>query len=56
MTTVVADISVSLDGFVTGPDAGPDNGLGTGGEPLHITKESGVRQCRRQVLFNGVGC
>jgi dihydrofolate reductase len=35
MTTVVADISVSLDGFVTGPDAGPDNGLGTGGEPLH---------------------
>ena len=35
MTTVVADISVSLDGFVTGPDAGPDNGLGTGGEALH---------------------
>ena len=35
MTIVVADISVSLDGFVTGPDAGPDNGLGTGGEPLH---------------------
>jgi dihydrofolate reductase len=35
VTTVVADISVSLDGFVAGPDAGPDNGLGTGGEPLH---------------------
>jgi dihydrofolate reductase len=35
MTTVVADISVSLDGFVTGPDPGPDNGLGTGGRPLH---------------------
>jgi dihydrofolate reductase len=35
MTTVVADISVSLDGFVTGPDAGPANGLGTGGESLH---------------------
>ena len=35
MTTVVADISISLDGFVTGPDAGPDNGLGTGGLPLH---------------------
>jgi dihydrofolate reductase len=32
---VVADISVSLDCFVTGPDAGPDNGLGTGGGPLH---------------------
>jgi dihydrofolate reductase len=35
MTRVVADITVSLDGYVTGPDAGPSNGLGTGGEPLH---------------------
>ena len=35
MTKVVADITMSLDGFVTGPDAGPHNGLGTGGEPLH---------------------
>lgn len=35
MTRIVADITVSLDGFVTGPDAGPGNGLGTGGEPLH---------------------
>ena len=35
MTRVIADISVSLDGFVTGPDPGPDNGLGIGGEALH---------------------
>ncbi|OJX73173.1 dihydrofolate reductase family protein [Leifsonia sp. 71-9] len=35
MTRVVADITISLDGFVTGPDAGPENGLGTGGRPLH---------------------
>ena len=35
MANVIADISVSLDGFVTGPDPGPDNGLGTGGEALH---------------------
>ena len=35
MTKVIADITMSIDGFVTGPDAGPDNGLGTGGEPLH---------------------
>jgi dihydrofolate reductase len=35
MARVVADISVSLDGFVTGPDAGPDNGLGNGGAALH---------------------
>ncbi|WP_129841087.1 dihydrofolate reductase family protein [Streptomyces sp. RFCAC02] len=35
MTRIVADISVSLDGFVTGPDPGPADGLGTGGEALH---------------------
>jgi dihydrofolate reductase len=35
MTKIIAEISVSLDGFVTGPDPGPDNGLGTGGEALH---------------------
>ncbi|MCH6163080.1 dihydrofolate reductase family protein [Streptomyces marispadix] len=35
MTRITADISVSLDGFVTGPHPGPDNGLGTGGEALH---------------------
>jgi len=27
---------MSLDGFVTGPDPGPKNGLGNGGEALHI--------------------
>jgi dihydrofolate reductase len=35
MTRIIADITVSLDGFVTGPDPGPDSGLGTGGEALH---------------------
>lgn len=35
MTRIIADSSVSLDGFVTGPDPGPDNGLGTGGEARH---------------------
>ncbi|MFD0312690.1 dihydrofolate reductase family protein [Streptomyces flavalbus] len=35
MTRIIADISVSLDGYVTGPDASPRNGLGTGGEALH---------------------
>jgi dihydrofolate reductase len=35
MPRVVADISISLDGFVAGPDAGPDNGLGDGGDALH---------------------
>ena len=35
MPRVVADISMSLDGHVTGPNPGPDNGLGDGGEALH---------------------
>jgi hypothetical protein len=34
MTRITGDISVSLDGFVTGPDPSPDSGRGTG-EALH---------------------
>jgi dihydrofolate reductase len=32
---VVASITVSLDGYVTGPDDRPGQGLGVGGERLH---------------------
>jgi dihydrofolate reductase len=35
MTKVIADITMSLDGFVTGPNAGPKAGLGEDGMPLH---------------------
>ena len=35
MTKVIADISMSLDGFVTGPEPGLLDGLGRGGEALH---------------------
>ncbi len=35
MPKIFADISVSLDGFVAGPNDGPDLGLGEGGERLH---------------------
>ncbi|GAA2468445.1 dihydrofolate reductase family protein [Winogradskya humida] len=35
MAKVVADISVSLDGFVTGPGVDLEHGLGRGGEALH---------------------
>ena len=35
MGTVVAAITTSLDGYITGPDDGPGHGLGTGGERLH---------------------
>ena len=35
MGKVTFDISMSLDGFVAGPDDGPGLGLGRGGERLH---------------------
>ncbi|RLV55512.1 deaminase [Aeromicrobium phragmitis] len=33
--TVIASLSVSLDGFYTGPDPSAENMMGTGGAPLH---------------------
>src|SRR5689334_24896094 len=35
MTKVILDISMSLDGYIAGPNDGPDLGLGEGGERLH---------------------
>jgi dihydrofolate reductase len=35
MSKVVAGITMSVDGYITGPDDGPGRGLGRGGEALH---------------------
>jgi dihydrofolate reductase len=35
MGKVIASITTSVDGYVTGPDDGPEFGLGRGGERLH---------------------
>src|SRR5436190_20719668 len=35
MSKIVAGITISVDGYVTGPDDGPGCGLGVGGERLH---------------------
>ncbi|MEA2550398.1 MAG: hypothetical protein QOE25_167 [Actinomycetota bacterium] len=35
MTKIVASITTSVDGYITGPNDGPDRGLGEGGERLH---------------------
>jgi dihydrofolate reductase len=35
MSRLVADITMSLDGFITGPDDAPGRGLGERGEVLH---------------------
>ena len=50
MTRIVAEITMSLDGFVTGPDPGLDNGLGTGGEPLHIWAVDSTDEVDAEVL------
>ena len=35
MSKVLASITTSIDGYITGPDDGPGKGLGEGGERLH---------------------
>ena len=35
MSSTVLYMSMSLDGFIAGPNEGPENGLGDGGERLH---------------------
>src|SRR4051794_37974812 len=35
MSKIVAGITTSVDGYITGPDDGPGKGLGDGGERLH---------------------
>lgn len=35
MTRLTTSVSISLDGYLAGPDPGPEQGLGAGGERLH---------------------
>ena len=42
MSSTVLYMSMSLDGFVAGPNERPDNGLGDGGERLHEWFSSGA--------------
>lgn len=35
MGKLIASITISVDGYIAGPDDGPGNGLGEGGERLH---------------------
>ena len=52
MTRIIADISLSIDGFVTGPGPSLENGLGTGGEALHTWAFSDDPD-DRQILRDG---
>ncbi len=51
MGKVLVDITMSLDGFVTGPNDGPGNGLGDGGMVLHDWVSSGRTEADNLLLF-----
>jgi dihydrofolate reductase len=58
MGKVRLDISMSLDGFTAGPNVGPDNPLGDGGERLHDWMFSDATETGRRVereVFDGAG-
>ena len=55
MGQVALDITMSLDGFVTGPDDGPDQGLGEGGEVLHYWVFGGPWTYDGQRDFDAMG-
>ncbi len=50
MGKVIVDITMSLDGFVTAPNDGPEKGLGDGGEVLHEWVFDGKTDADAQVL------
>jgi dihydrofolate reductase len=55
MTRVIGDISMSLDGFVTGPDPDVEHGLGHGGEPLHTWAIDSDDEVDAKVLADATG-
>ena len=48
MSSTVLYMSMSLDGFIAGPNERPDNGLGDGGERLHEWVLPGARTATKQ--------
>jgi dihydrofolate reductase len=54
MSATVLDMSVSLDGFIAGPNAGVGNGLGDGGQRLHDWALTGLDSGKMEVVATGV--
>jgi dihydrofolate reductase len=54
MTRVIADITMSLDGYVTAADAGPGQGLGRNGLPLHDWAIGETSEVDRGVLQRAI--
>jgi dihydrofolate reductase len=57
MRTVSFNISMSLDGYINGPDVTPEQGLGRGGDFLHEWAFKGNEQNRKLIedSLQGVG-
>jgi dihydrofolate reductase len=53
--TIVASITTSVDGYVTGPDDGPEQGLGEGGERLHYWVFGGAWSYDREPTGEATG-
>src|SRR5829696_9250556 len=55
MSATVLSMSMSLDGFIAGPNAGPGNGLGDGGHRLHEWLPPAARGGPERVTGAGAG-
>ena len=55
MAKVMIDLSMSLDGFITGPNPTPDQGLGDGGAPLHQWYFNGTEPSHHSDFFKPLG-
>ncbi|MFL5978904.1 MAG: dihydrofolate reductase, partial [Gaiellaceae bacterium] len=53
MSATVLYMSMSLDGFIAGPNESPENGLGDGGHRLHAWADGGRRARPRGVRRSG---
>ena len=53
MGNLVLDMSMSLNGFITGPDDGPDAGLGVDGHRLHAWLGDGAGEDPRSYRPDG---
>src|ERR671925_1763801 len=55
VSATVLYMSMSLDGFIAGPNEGPGNGLGDGGHRLHqwLMTDGGLEKVRRSGSVNG---
>jgi hypothetical protein len=54
VSAAVLDMSISLEGFITSPNAGPGNGLGDGGQRLHDWALTGSDSDGMEVVATGV--